>query len=87
MRKRFGYSEQEKIELIIRRMRLGASTINDLIRETGFTQPDIFRITKDLEARSIITVQSISRSGTGRPAVLMFLNEEPEFAERNRKSA
>lgn len=85
MRKRFGYSEQEKVELVIRRIRLGASTIKDLIRETGFNQQDVYRITKDLEARRVISVQAIRMAdGAGRPLVLMFLNDDAdEFGESN----
>lgn len=72
LRKTYGYSEQEKRQVILDKIGLGASSVADLIKETGFAQPDVHRLTKELEAAGLIKLQKISHSGNGRPALLFF---------------
>lgn len=72
LRKTYGYSEQEKRQVILDKIELGASSIADLIKETGFAQPDVHRLTKELEEAGLIKLQKISHSGNGRPALLFF---------------
>lgn len=76
IRKHYGYKESEKEAEVLRRIRIGASTVNDLIRETGFTQPDIWRITKALEESKLIYLQKVSVSGNGRPSCLFFATNQ-----------
>ena len=79
IRTHYGYKESEKEEVVLKKIAVGASTISDLIRETGFPQPDIWRITKSLVERGEILEQKMSYSGTGRPTFLYFLTDTPGF--------
>lgn len=72
IRKHFAYTEAEKQKEILRLVRLGASSMSDLIRETGFTQPDVWAITKQLEASGLIEFQKLRLRDSGRPAYLFF---------------
>src|SRR6476646_4208809 len=75
VRKRYGFSEAEKESVILGRIKVGAGTIEDLRRETGFTQPDIWRIVRSLEEGGSIKCQSFSNKGNGRPTVLLMMND------------
>jgi len=72
IRKHFGYTAAEKEAEVLRRIKIGASTVNDLIRETGFPQQDIWDITKRLESAKLIELQRLSVSGNGRPGCLFI---------------
>ena len=78
IRKEFGFSESEKEAEVLRRILIGASTVNDLVRETGFPQPDVWRITRSLEKGGLVYFQSLSTTGNGRPATLIFPVENPQ---------
>lgn len=75
IRTHYGYKESEKEAVVMKKIAIGASTINDLIRETGFPQPDIWRITKTLTERGEIIEKKMSYSGNGRPILLYVLTD------------
>lgn len=77
LRRRYGFSEAEKRQIVLHRVRVGAATIGDLVRETGFTQPDVSAIVRDLESGGLIRCEkiSLSASGVGRPTVLIIPTE------------
>lgn len=62
MRIRYGFTAEEKRHLVLSRIRLGASTVHDLMRDTGFSQPAIWAILRQLEAEDLIRVQKMSTS-------------------------
>jgi cupin superfamily acireductone dioxygenase involved in methionine salvage len=73
IRKHFAYTEAEKEQEVLRRITIGASTVNDLIRETGFAQQDIMNITKKLEDSHLIELQRLRLADkAGRPTCLFF---------------
>lgn len=73
IRKHFMYTEAEKEQEVLRLIKIGASSMNDLIRETGFTQPDVWDITKRLESAKVIRFQKMNpHNGAGRPTCLFF---------------
>lgn len=81
MRRRFGFSEQEKLEEIFRMIELGATTMADLVRETSFPPETVHWGTKLLEQHGLIKFQRLSLTGKGRPALLIKLVEGPSNAE------
>ncbi len=72
IRRHYGYSEAEKESEVLRQIRIGAASVTDLVRETGFTPPDISNITQKLERSKLIRVQRANLLGNGRPALLFF---------------
>ncbi len=72
IRKHFAYTEAEKEAEVLRLIGIGACSANDLIRETGFPQQDIWDITKKLEEAKLIELQRLRLADTGRPACLFF---------------
>lgn len=62
MRIRYGFTPDEKREIVLSRIRIGASTIHDLIRDTGFSQPALWAILQKLEADNLIRIQKMSAS-------------------------
>ena len=75
VRKRYGYTEAEKETEILRRIAMGASSVNDIVRETGFNSQDVWRIVKLLEEGRRIRSQMLSNTGKGRPVLLFFAVE------------
>jgi hypothetical protein len=72
IRKRFGFSEAEKVSEVLRCIKDGASSVQELIDETSFVQPDIWRITKQLEHDDLIRSEKVMIKGTGRPTWRFF---------------
>jgi|SRR6185369_162648 len=72
IRKHFAYTEAEKEKEVLRLIAIGAASVSDLIRETGFPQQDVWEITKRLEAANLIELQRLRLAETGRPACLFF---------------
>lgn len=72
IRQRYGYSEADKDREVLRLVRTGASTVPDLVRETGWAEVDVWKITRRLEEMQLVRFQKLSVTGKGRPAVLIF---------------
>lgn len=73
MRRRYGYSEAEKASVIMATIRVGASSVADLIRETGIDRSDVWKVVQQLETDGSVRFQKISaRDGRGRPSFLFF---------------
>lgn len=62
MRIRYGFTPEEKRQIVLSRIKIGASTIHDLIRDTGFSQPVLWAILQQLEAEKLIRIQKMSAS-------------------------
>lgn len=75
VRRRFGFSEQEKLEEILRAIELGAATIADLTRETSFPAEVVHWGTKLLEEHRLIEFQRLSLTGKGRPSLMIRIVE------------
>ena len=75
MRRRFGFSEQEKLEEVYRAIELGAMTVTDIVRETAFPPQKVDWALKLLEDGGLIKFQRLSFTGKGRPALLIKLVE------------
>jgi transcription initiation factor IIE alpha subunit len=75
IRRRYGFSLEEKKQIVLVAIRTGASTREDLIRETGFNKTDVDDILKALVEDRLIRLQSFSTSGTGRPSYFFTCNE------------
>ncbi|HNQ14065.1 MAG TPA: helix-turn-helix domain-containing protein [Pyrinomonadaceae bacterium] len=83
VRRRFGFSEQEKLEEIFRAIELGAATIADVARETLFPVEAIHGATKILEQHRLIEFQRISLTGQGRPSLMIrIINDEEKTNHR-----
>jgi hypothetical protein len=73
IRKKAGWSIDEKRDEILRLVHVGASTVADLIRETNFHKDEVFFITEKLEKEGKIVFKRMSLTGgAGRPAVCIF---------------
>jgi len=73
IRKHFAYTEAEKEAEVLRLIKIGASSVNDLIRETDFTDVDVLAVTKKLEESNLIRLQKVRlNDGPGRPTCLFF---------------
>lgn len=73
IRKKAGWSIEEKREEILRLLNVGASTVADLIRETNFHKDEVFYITERLEKEGLVVFKRMSLTGgAGRPAVCIF---------------
>lgn len=75
MRRRYGYSDTEKLEEILKAIDLGATTIGDLVRETCFPAETIHWGTKLLEAHQMIEFRRLSLTGKGRPSLMIRIVE------------
>lgn len=75
LRRTYGFSDTEKSDWLTNRIRLGASSIADLSRETGLDQSDVVRLLNDLVAAEVVRPYKQSVSVVGRPATLYFLND------------
>ena len=81
LRKRYGFTDDVKREEMLRLMSLGASSIRDIINETGFDRDDVYKIIEDLETEGSIVRRFIppASGGAGRPMMLFFMkNTRPE---------
>jgi len=76
IRKAYGFSEVEKAAYVLGRVKIGASTTTDLVRETGFDQGELGRILNDLQDAGEVVLRKQSLSGNGRPAMLYFPAED-----------
>lgn len=78
MRRRYGYSETEKLSVVLGMIKVGASSLADLVRETGIDRSDVWRITTRLEQEGSIRLQKISAAGSqgGRPTFLFFPSDD-----------
>ena len=72
LRRRYGFSDDEKRHEILRTVRCGASTVRDIVTETGFSRPEVMDKIRALEAAGLLLVQRLSISMRGRPALLIF---------------
>lgn len=75
LRKRYGFSYEEKRDEILKYISLGASTVKDLENETGYDKQEIAEILSDLTRNEIVYAQKLSVTGTGRPALFYVLIE------------
>lgn len=73
IRQRYGWSDEDKEDEILRVVRIGASHVGDIVRETRFNEQDVKRICGDLveSGRLRKSVQSIT-GGNGRPPTCFF---------------
>lgn len=76
VRRRFGFSEQEKLEEIFRAIELGATTMSDLVRETAFPPQVVRWGARLLEEHGLIELQKLSLTGNGRPSLLIRMIPE-----------
>jgi hypothetical protein len=72
IRKRFGFSKEDKQLEIWKWLHEGASTINDLLTLTKFHRDDVYAITKAFELAKFVEFRSISVTGNGRPSIMIF---------------
>jgi hypothetical protein len=77
IRQRYGWSDEDKKDEIVRVVHLGASHVGDIVRETRFNEQDVKRICGNLveSGRLRKSVQSIT-GGNGRPPTCFFPADE-----------
>lgn len=76
VRRRFGWTDQEKLEEIYRAIELGAMTVTDLVRETAFPPAVVHWATRLLEDHKVIKSTKFSAGNKGRPALMFKVNED-----------
>ena len=67
IRRRYGFSQAEKMSEVLYCIRQGASTVEDLVYETAFNKFEICRITKELELSRKVRFYTMNCGKKGRP--------------------
>lgn len=74
LRELYGFSDQEKCELIRRSLDLGCSTYDDLVRETKMHRPTVIELVKSMETAGIVSIYYMQRGERGgRPTAYIRL--------------
>jgi hypothetical protein len=73
LRKRYGYSEEEKELEILKCIRDGATTVRELIEETGFADYEVARATKRLLSSNRIRIERMRVGRRGPPSYLILV--------------
>ncbi|MEO8647768.1 MAG: hypothetical protein ABI539_01240 [Acidobacteriota bacterium] len=76
IRHRYGYTRQQKKDVILRCIGLGASTIGDMVNETKFSRDDVHELTRELESEKQIVSYQLRATGNGRPSFMFTIAEE-----------
>lgn len=72
IRKRFGFTMDQKQIEIWNALIIGAQTINDIVQETKFHVDDIHKITKAFEGAKLVEFRKIAPgSNGGRPMIII----------------
>lgn len=75
--KRYGFSRDEKKNVILRLVFLGAASIAELIRESNFHRDDVYQLTSELVIEKKIREQVLNTTGGhGRAAVRYFPSDD-----------
>jgi predicted ArsR family transcriptional regulator len=72
IRKRYGYSDEEKESEILRFVKNGAATITELVDEVGFPDREISKIVGELTIKNLVRVEKFRIGRRGRPSLLIF---------------
>jgi hypothetical protein len=72
IRKRYGYTDEQKRQEVWLRILDGASTIADIIAETNFHKDDVHAITKEFEIEKRVVFRQIRSGERGRPMICIF---------------
>lgn len=76
LRELYGFSDEEKLDLIREALDLGCSTYDDLARETRIHRPTIVEIIKRMEAAKSVTITYMVKGEKGgRPMAYIRLVE------------
>lgn len=75
LRLRYGLTPEAKAAEVTKYLRLGATTVDELSRETLLSRCEVTPILQDLESRGVVERRSIQASGAGRPAQCWFYAE------------
>jgi hypothetical protein len=68
----YGFTDEEKEQEVMRLILLGASSVQELIRESGFNVKYVSQIIGRLEKAGKIRVCKIRRNETGRPKLFIL---------------
>lgn len=76
LQRRFGYSKEQKRQVILKLIENGAATIAEFSAESGISRQDVYDIVTELVKNDLLTVQKFSASGIGRPSYFYTINEK-----------
>jgi hypothetical protein len=79
VRQRYGFTDKEKIEDVLHFICLGAATVDDLVRETGFPKEKISGIVTSLAEHKMIRVQTLKDGRQGPPRQLIRPIEPSDY--------
>jgi hypothetical protein len=71
IRKRYGWTREQKREEVIRAIGVGAAKVNEIVTETQLTRQDVEEIVGELERLGFVRIESFGNIG-GRPAKHYF---------------
>lgn len=65
LRELYGFTDDEKRQIVRQYLELGCSSINDLVRETKMHKPTIQDIVNEMESAGMVTITSMRRGEKG----------------------
>lgn len=78
IRIRYGLSQEQKRDQVVRYLRLGATTLEELSRETLLSKCELSPLLKELEQTGDVERRSIQTTGAGRPQQCFFYAGEED---------
>lgn len=78
MRIRYGLSQEQKRDQVVKYLRLGATTLEELARETLLSKCELSPLLKELEQMGTVERKSIQTTGAGRPQQCFFFTGEED---------
>lgn len=78
IRIRYGLTQEQKREQVTKYLRLGATTLDELSRETLLSKCDLSPLLKELEQMGVVERRSIHPTGAGRPQQCFFYAVDEE---------
>lgn len=77
IRNRYGLTHGQKRDQVVKYLRLGATTLEELSRETLLSKCDLSPLLRELEQDGTVERRSIQTTGAGRPQqCFFFMGEE-----------
>lgn len=67
----YGFSQEQKEQEILRLVHLGASSLQELVQESGFDIKYVCNILRRLETDNKVRIVQIRREGKGRPKMFI----------------